>query len=323
MGKPIRKRKVYLLVIAIILSIGYIGFAKTNNPSRPDESIGIQSTQNPQIDVPPQEISELEEKIASLRKEIDELKLRAKKLELDKRTAQQLLDISEKNLRAPLFFMTLVTFVIIAIGAGGAVAIFVVRRGVLERTETTNRQITKRHDELNAEFKKEQEEFSKHSQVEERAISHGLGRIYDIIGIDVFYKGRLTDAIAMGERAVKYIEQAFGKTPEDMYEMRVVAKLKSNLAYYYAATNRTDMSPVALEYAEIGLQIGEKFLDTDTIDTFLFVYKKFGMSREAQKKWISTYENHKDKLEQYDKLNDEEREEYKNYYNQIKKALPS
>lgn len=303
--------------------MGYIGFAKTNNPSQPDESIGIQRTRNPQVDLLSQEISQLEEKITTLEKEIGKLELRAKKLELDKTTVQQLLDVSEKNLRAPQFFMTLVTFVIIGIGTAGGLAVYVVRREVLERTKTINRQLVERYNKLNTEFKKDREEFSKHSQIEERAISHGLARIYDLIAIDFFYKGRLTDATKMGERAVNYIERAFGKSPEDLDKMRVVAKLKSNLAYYYAAADRTDMSPVALEYAKIGLQTGEEFLDMDTIDTFLFVYKQFGMSRETQKKWMSVYENYKDKLEQYEKLSDEEREEYKNYYDKLTTTLRS
>ena len=96
--------------------------------------------------------------------------------------------------------------------------------------------------------------------------------------------------------------------------------MKSNVAYYYAAHDRKEMAKVALDYAKLGLETGERVLDMAWIENFLFVFKKFGLTKEAKKEWIRVFENYTEQVKDYLAKTGFEEDfiDYERYYNKIK-----
>jgi len=256
--------------------------------------------------------------VERLKVEISTLKSQMAELRVEKKASEALSTIAEKNLKAPEIWYDSVNRLILAIsamiGAGIGILFEIVRRLIKDFKNN----LTGDFDKLKGEVQTERKKFLEFQKESERGIYELLGKAKAKDGVDAFYKSNINLAIVHGEKSADYFEKAYGKSPEDPNEKYTLADARSNLAYYYAADNRTEKTGLTMNYAEEGLILGRDFGDIDMIDNFLFVFMKWGASKEQKYKWIQTYENFEERLGAYKKLTLEELQEYKKFYESLK-----
>lgn len=131
--------------------------------------------------------------------------------------------------------------------------------------------------------------------------------------------GRVNQAIEYCERAISYLEDIFGKKPEDYSKKNRLYKYRSELAYYYVEAGRTDKIGQAIEFAKMGLEAGQNTDNLNLIDNYLYVIMKFSISLEDKKQWLAVFETYQDRIYKA-KIRQEgdEQDEYNNYRLELK-----
>lgn len=249
------------------------------------------------------DLEKLHEVIAEFEKSMNQ-KISSENVLIEKKLFEQMLDVSEKNIAAPLFIVT--TF-------GVFLTILIVVGTYFFKQLKNNTE--NKYDELHKEIKKAHAESRKDHENQEKKIAHSLARTYNINSVTLCENNQQA-AVKEGEKALEYALIAYDENTTVIEEMYYLANIKSNLAYYYAAYNETSKSARALEYVEYGLKAGERNQNYDMIDNFLYVCMKFGKTKNLNDKWKEVYTRH-NKMEGYTKLHTAERQEYEDHYEKI------
>lgn len=103
--------------------------------------------------------------------------------------------------------------------------------------------------------------------------------IYEENPQDPMYKRLVTLAAAYTENALIIIERIFNpERPRNKYEEFMVTDIFSNLAYFYAILQDEKKFPEGLRYAKWSFEKGEKYVDFDWIENYLFFISQFAAS---------------------------------------------
>jgi hypothetical protein len=127
-------------------------------------------------------------------------------------------------------------------------------------------------------------------------------------------------AVFFMEHTIKWWESKWGVEPDDIEKRNRLNELRSDLAYYYVDAQRKDMTGKAIQYAKMGLQTGIHTNDINRIENYLYVIMKFSKLPEDKREWMQIYESYKNDINALDwVLNNEEKEEYQKYYENLSK----
>ncbi|HWP91794.1 MAG TPA: hypothetical protein VNN20_06320 [Thermodesulfobacteriota bacterium] len=242
--------------------------------------------------------------------------------------AQQLADISQKNLATP-------TLLLSALGVFLVIGGFVLRSITLDKVKALEKEIQNKKAMIETkliEIKSSLDEDIK--QIREvleaegekltklRMSNHwGLGLLYNYLSVDLFKEGNVSEATRYGELGLENLIE--GRDSQKEIADRVIATAKANLAYYYAYADRTEMRTICKDWLDEGLPIFRKLGEIAFIETFLFVYQKFGTDIDELKKWLQVYEDYKDKIATFSDIDERTRSSYENHYKEIKKKISS
>ena len=257
-----------------------------------------------------------------LKVEIDEQKIKELKLQIDAIdkinsnnrleyiASKKLLEISDKNLTAPLYLIGIIITLIAALIALIPIGGYFFRRYIINKIDN---EIAK----INKTWKSHKQEFKKLS-------NEVLGLYADSLHssmIDEWQAKNFDNAITFGEKAVELGVQAYGETPAIFNNRLLLDWYRSDLAYFYAEKNRTDKAGQAIEYAKKGLESGRAVRKLSLIDNFLFILKTFAKDTTDMKLWIQVYDEFKEDIYAKKIRIGEEQEEFNNYYNKISKLV--
>ena len=144
---------------------------------------------------------------------------------------------------------------------------------------------------------------------------------FDAAAVKEWEKGRPHFAIRLSEKAINYAEKIWTKEPEDESDKNTLNTYRSNLAYFYVESGRTDKAGDAINLAKIALKTGIDTMDLNLIDNYLYVIMKFSQMPADKEEWIEVFEIYKDKLYAKGIRDKVEQKEYDDYYEKIKKEL--
>ncbi len=297
----------YALMVLIVLVTGFLGASLSTQFFEVESAFAKKAAPKKQ---PSQTF---EQKIAEIEKKIDVIE---KAVNIEGLATKKLVEISEKNLSAPSWVIG-VMISLIVVGSGLlTVAIFIIRKEILDRIET---QISK----INTEWNKHKERIDglvgEHKKI--KAETNGaIAIFYTSTMVREWQRGRLNQAIRWGEGAVTKGIEAWGEDPEDSHDKERLNRSQSNLAYVYAEKERTDKDRDAIDYAKLGLETGCSLFDLELIDNYLFVIKTFSEAPEDEKQWLKIFEKYKaDIYARGIRKEGEEQEEYNKHYERLKK----
>lgn len=278
-------------------------------------------------------ISELSNKLEKTNETIDELNKRIKLLEnesLDAKKklelAEQLADISEKNLSIPTHVYPIIG---VSITLLLALAGYALRRETIGKVENLEDKFHSLEDRFHRtrEFLDTRLKIIRSNLKDEKvrlsnlnkANHWALGLIYSLLSVQV-YKDNPERSIMYGEQALDNYGKGQFTESEETTEL-TIAIAKSNLAYFYALANNDDKRMRALVYAKSGLEVFMKSNSIDFIDNFLFVYKNYASTEDDKILWIKIYIQYREQIKKYLGESAPEWNDYESYKNSLEEEI--
>ncbi len=253
-----------------------------------------------------------EKKINELNATIDAINKDIANYKLECVASKKLLEISDKNLTAPLYLIGIIISLIASLIALIPLGLYFVRRNIIKKI---NNEIAK----INDTWTDHVQQFS--DLRKEVLWLHAYSLHASMV--DEWQAKNLDRAIKFGEDAVKFGIEVYGENPENFDNQLVLNRYRSDLAYVYAERGRTDKAGQAIEYAKKGLQSGRDARDLNLIDNFLFVVKTFSRDIDDMKLWIEVFKEFGEDIFAKEIRKGEEKEELVRYYNEISKRVRS
>ncbi len=250
-----------------------------------------------------------------------DLEKKIKTLDVEIGASKRLLEISEKNLNAPKWVFGIIVGLIGAFGALVSGIIWVLRHGILKKIEEKEKELREDIDDKISQYIQSCDKIMK-DITEIRPEHYELLAIdYDKLAFEAWRKTNLDKAIYYSEKAIFFGEKNWGKEPKKKDQKDTLNFYRSNLAYYYVEDNRRDKTTEAIKLARMGLETGQNIYELNLIDNFLYILMKFAVSRKDKENWVEIFETYGDKIFEASIRDENERKEYKKYYEKTKEEL--
>jgi len=259
------------------------------------------------------ELGTLNEKISIMGKKVEAVEKQIERYKSEVCAAEKLIEISEKNLVAPTFFVQVLTFLFMVLSAVLSVIIYFVRRGLIQNIDRLSAEMTERSDRMHDSIN------SRMTEIENENF-HLFAVNYDAAAVKEWQRGRPHFSVKFSEKAVSYAEKVWTKEPEDESDKSTLNTYRSNLGYFYVESGRTDKAGDAIDFAKMGLETGINTKDLNLIDNYLYVVMRFSELPKDKEKWLVIFNTYKDKLYEAGVREEEEQKEYNDYYEKIEKG---